>query len=183
MNKSLKLLLGANGVFVLAGALLGPLYAVYVEGIDRAIMAVSLSWGVYLLATTAGNYAMYRWGDRIRETEYLLILGYWLRALGWLMYILVQDLPQLMAVQAVIGLGEAAGTPAFDTLFARHLDKGKQVADYSEWKLWSNLTQAGAAILGGWIVTRWGFEVLFIVMAGLALLAGGLVLVQPRKRL
>ena len=39
MNRSLKTLFLFNGIFVFAEGLLGPLYALYVEGFDKSILA------------------------------------------------------------------------------------------------------------------------------------------------
>ena len=41
----------------------------------------------------------------------------------------------LLVAQFLLGIGEAVGTPAFDVIFAEHLDKGKHINEYSDGKL------------------------------------------------
>jgi hypothetical protein len=84
MNKSLKILLAVNSIFVLAGNLLGPLYAVFIEGLGGSIAVVSGTWSVMLLTTTLVNFFLIRYGDRVKEHEYFLIVGFVFRAIAWI---------------------------------------------------------------------------------------------------
>ena len=135
MNRSLRTLIFINSIFIVGANLLGPLYAVFVESIGGGVIEVSFTWSTFLVATTLTTYILSRYGDQIRETEYLLIAGFFLRALAWFSLIFVSSLPQLILVQIVIGIGEGLGTPAFDVIFAEHLDRGKHVREYSTWKI------------------------------------------------
>lgn len=109
-NKALKILFIYNGVFVLAGSLLGPLYAIYVEKFQL-------------------------------------------------------------------------GTPAFEVIFAEHLDEGKHIADYSDWKLISNIMLALGTLIGGVIVSKFGFTPLFLLMSSLAVISFIGVILKPRHLL
>lgn len=181
MNKSLKILLLANGVFVLAASLLGPLYAVFVAGIDRAVLAVSLTWSTALVTGVIFTFFVSFFGDRVKEKEHLLIAGYLLRALAWFGFIFASSLRELVILQIVIGMGEAVGNPAFDVIFSQHLDKNKRVFDYSNWKIMEKLMMAGGTLLGGLVVTYFGFPVLFALMSFLALGVSVFLLTQPRQ--
>jgi len=183
VNRSLKTLFLFNGIFVFAGSLLGPLYAIYVEGIDKSILAVSSSWSIFLISATVFTYLMSRWGDKVKEKEYFLILGYLIRAFVWFGYIFVGNLYTLLILQLLLGAGEAAGTPSYDTIFAEHLDKNKHIRDYSVWKVISNLVGALAVFLGGVLVTTYGFIPLFVIMSALALVSMVGILLSPRKLL
>lgn len=183
MNKSLRTLLVANGVFILAASLLGPLYAVFVAGIDQAVLAVSLTWSTALVTGVILTFFVSRFGDRVKEKEYLLIAGFLLRALAWFGFIFVGSLRDLVLLQIVIGMGEAVGNPAFDVLFSQHLDKNKRVFDYSNWKIMEKLMMAGGVFLGGLVVTYFGFPVLFALMSFLALVVSAFLFTQPRTLL
>ncbi len=182
-NKSLKILFIYNGVFVFAGSLFGPLYAVYVGLLDKNILSVSLTWSVFLIATVIFTFIISRIGDRIKEKEYLLMAGFLVRALAWLLFIYATNIYHLIFLQILLGLGEAFGTPAFDAIFAEHLDSGKHVEEYSDWKLVLNVTTGVGTIIGGIIATKLGFQWLFIAMSILAIISFFGVLVQPRKLL
>lgn len=182
-NKSLKILFIYNGIFVFAGSLLGPLYAVYVGLLDKNILSVSITWSAFLIATVIFTLIISKIGDRIKEKEYLLMAGFLVRATAWLLFIFAGNVFHLILLQTLLGLGEALGTPVFDALFAEHLDGGQHIKEYSNWKLvLSGATGIGTTI-GGLIATVFGFQWLFISMSVLAVVSFVGVLIQPRKLL
>lgn len=182
-NQALKTLFIFNGIFVFAASLLGPLYAVFIKTIDTDIFSVSLSWSVFLISTTIFMLFVRKYGDRIKETEYLLIAGYFLRALVWFLFPHISTLVVLIILQILLGLGEALGTPAYDALFADHLDQNRHVEEYTDWKLISNFCGAVAVLLGGLVVKYFGFSILFNSMGILATISFFGVLFQSRKLL
>lgn len=182
-NHAIRTLYLFNGIFVFGGSLLGPLYALYVANIQNGALAASLSWAVYLISATVTTFVIGLFGDEIKETEYLLVAGYFFRSVCWASFIFVPNWTWLLIAQVGIGIGDGLGTPAFDTLMASHLDKGKHMSDYANWKLISNLVLALGTVAGGYIVNSYGFAPLFALMSALAALAGFGVLMKPRKLL
>jgi MFS family permease len=182
-NKALQALYLYNGIFVLAGGFFGPLYAVYVQKIGASIVVISASWAIFLISSTLFTFIISKFGDGVKEKEYLLISGYVIRALVWILYIFVQDIIFLIFLQILLGLGEALGSPVFDFLVASHVDKGHQVEEYSDMKIIFNLSGAIATFLGGLIVAQFGFTTLFIIMSLLACISAFGILLKPRKLL
>ncbi len=182
-NKSLKTLFIFNGIFVFAGSLLGPLYALYVGTFDKNILSVSTTWASFLVATFIFTIIVSKIGDKIKEKEYLLMAGFLVRAIAWFMFVFAGNVFHFVLLQILLGLGEALGTPAFDAIFAEHLDGGKHIKEYADWKLITNGTTAVGTIMGGLIVTTIGFSWLFATMSGLALVSFLGLLIQPRKLL
>lgn len=182
-NKALKILFLYNGIFVGAAAMLGPLYAIYVVRFVDGVTAVSISWAAFLISTSIFTYVVSKNGDGIKEKEYLLLAGYIVRILSWLLLIFVHDLTALVLVQILLGLGESLGTPSFNTLVADHLDKNRHIQEYSNWSLIANLSSAAGILAGGAIVNNFGFGALFLFMSGLSFVAFLGVLLKPRKLL
>lgn len=183
MNKSLKLLLGINSIFVLAGNLLGPLYAVYIEGLGGSIAMVSGTWSVMLLTTTLVNFILIRYGDRVREHEYFLMAGFLFRAIAWIGFASAHNLTSIILLQIVVGLGEAVGSTGFDAIMAEHLDGGSHIRDYSVWKTISNVLASIAAIVGGFVVTWYGFSPMFYFMGAVAFGCALFTYLLPRRAL
>lgn len=183
MNKSLKLLLTINSVFVLAGNLLGPLYAVYIEGLGGSIAVVSGTWSVMLLTTTLANFILIRYGDKIKEHEYFLITGFVLRAISWIGFAFATSIYHVILLQIIIGLGEAVGSTGFDALMAEHLDRFSHIRDYAVWKTISNVIAAVATMAGGFVVTWYGFTPMFYFMGIVALGCAVFTYVLPRRAL
>ncbi len=183
VNKALRTLYLYNGIFVLAGGLFGPLYAVYIQELGGSILTISASWSAFLMSTTLFMFVVSRFGDRVKEYEYLLLGGFILRALVWIMYIFVQDLVFLLFLQVLLGAGEALGSPAFDSLVAEHVDKGHHIKEYSDMKIIFNLAGALATMIGGAIVAQFGFTYLFMIMASLSMISFFGILFKPRRLL
>ena len=183
-KKSLLILFVFNGIFVFANTLLGPLYAIFTsENIGNNISIATISWAAFLLSSSFFTIIVGKFGDRIKETEYLLAIGYLLRGATWILFPLIGSLELLILAQIVIGLGDALGSPAYDSLFAVHLDREESVKEYSTWKVISNLTNGVAVIVGGIVVQSFGFDVLFPTMGILAIISCMGILIQPRKLL
>ena len=182
-NKALRTLYIFNGIFVFGGGLLGPLYAIFVNTIDNNILAISISWFAFLISSTLFMLIIRTYGDMVKEKEYFLLGGFLIRAIVWFIFPFTSTLLMLVILQILLGLGEALGTPAFDAIFAEHLDKDKHIKDYTDWKLISSLVGAFAVLAGGFIVKFQGFNLLFFTMGTLALISFFGVLLKPRKLL
>src|SRR3989338_2093845 len=161
-NKTLKTLFLYNGIFVLAGSLLGPLYTIFVVSLNKGIFSISVSWATFLFSTTIFTLVMSRLKDRFVNKRILLSAGLVVRVLCWLSFIFITNMWQLILIQFFLGIGEALGTPAFDAIFAEHLDKNRHLTDYSDWKVLSNGGLVGGALVGGLIVSYFLFKILFV---------------------
>lgn len=118
MRKKLKILLTSSSLFMLAGGLFGPLYAVFVEDIGGDLLTAGSAYAAFSVAAGILIFLISRWEDRVKHQEKLIIAGYVLSCLGYLGYIFVQSPFQLFAIQIVFGVGEAIGTPAYDGLYS-----------------------------------------------------------------
>jgi MFS family permease len=180
-NLALKALFISNSIFVFASMLLGPLYAVYVQKIGGGVLLVSISTGVFYVSTAVFLIFVARWGDRVREKEFMLMTSYIIRGFAFLSYIFINSSLMLVVLQVIFGLGAALGTPTFSALFAEHTDKKEEVMEHSDWALVSHLVMALGTIVGGFVAASLGFSFLFVTIAILCFLSAGLILFTPRK--
>jgi len=182
-NTALRVLYITNGLFVFAGAMLVPLYAIYAENIGATIFLISALATVLLVSKFFATLAIRTLGDTFAQTEYLLIAGMLLRAVSWILLIFIPTIPGLFIVQVIFGVGDGVGSPAFRALFARHLEASQGVRRYSEWELITAASGAIGALAGGYVVTVYGFPVLLAVMATIAIFTAIALLLQPRSLL
>ena len=73
MNKALRTLYLYNGIFVLAGGLFGPLYAVYAQKIGADVFVISLSWSIFLISSTLFTFIVSKFGDKVEDAYEKLI--------------------------------------------------------------------------------------------------------------
>lgn len=180
-NRALRILFTFNSLFLFSASLLGPLYAIYVAKIGGGVLLISTSTAAFFVASTLFLIFISRWGDRVKEKEYLLILSYLVRAVGYFGYIFLNSALWLILIQVIFGLGDALGTPTFSVLFAKHTDKDEEVMEYSDWTLVANLVMALGVVIGGFIVNSFGFGSLFLIMSILCLISALGIFIVPRK--
>lgn len=183
MNKSLKVLFTYNGVFVFASYLLGSLYAIFAENITKDVFLVSTTTFTLFLSTTIFTYLISKYGDRVKEREYLLLGGYLVRALTWFCFAFAKNIQAIIILQFFLGMGESLGNSAWSAMFAEHLDKNKAINEYATWHLISTTLGAVSTLIGGLIVKNFGFSVLFFTMSGFAIISFFGILLKPRKLL
>ena len=99
------------------------------------------------------------------------MFGYGLNALLTFGYIFVENTYHLFAIQIGLGFAEALCTPIWDSLFASNIDDNE---DLSYWGLANGHSHfvSGIAIgIGGLIANYLSFNVLFIIMGVVQLMA------------
>ena len=180
-NRSLRILLATNAIILFAGAMLGPIYALFVEEIGGSLLDASIAGGVFALAAGFTTLISGRYTDKLKENEYIIVLGYLVMAIGFYLYVFVDTMFFLLVVQVIIGLGEAIYSPAFDALYSKHISKKRSGREWAAWESMYYFTAAIAALVGGLVVTNFSFEVLFIAMGTMALASAVYIALLPRK--
>ena len=180
-NKALRILLTTNALILLSGAMLGPIYALFVEKSGGDLMDASLAGGVFAAAAGLVTLLSGKYSDKIKEQELVVVIGYVVIGLGFVSYAFVNSMLALFAVQILIGMGEAIYSPAFDAVYSNHLSVQRSGAQWGAWESMNYFTSASGAVLGGAVVTIFGFKSLFFVMAALCFLSAFYIYRLPRR--
>jgi len=180
-NKAIKILLVTNGLILIAGAMLGPIYALFVEKIGGDLLDASFAFGVFALAAGITTLISARYSDKLKENELILVWGYGIMGVGFLGYTLVNSIWALLIVQVIIGLGEAIYVPAFDAVYSKHLDGKRCGREWGAWEATNYFTIALGAVTGGLLVTNLGFNTIFIIMGFLCFASAIYIFLLPRK--
>jgi predicted MFS family arabinose efflux permease len=181
-NHAIRVLLATNALILLASAMLGPIYAIFVTKIGGDLMDASIA--SFLFAVTAGLITLLTgtFSDKVRHSDLIIVLGYLLIGTGFFLYLFVDSIAGLFCIQALIGMGEAIYSPAFDKLYSQHLDRGEYGSEWGTWESMNYFTAAFGALLGGLLVTTYGFSALFLSMAFLSFLSGFYIFsLSPRR--
>ncbi len=184
MQRELKILLSTAALFLLAGGLFGPVYAVFVKEIGGDLLTAGTAYAVFSISAGILIFFISKWEDHVKHQEKLIIAGYVLSCIGYFGLLLIREPWHLFIVQIVFGVGEAIGTPAYDGLYSKHLDKGRFVSEWGLWESMQWIVTAVAAAAGGFIANTYGFKPLFTVMliASIIGLSVSLSLLVKKKR-
>jgi MFS family permease len=180
-NRPLKIMLSTNRLILIAGAMLAPIYAIFVERVGGDLLDASLAGGVFALAAGIASVLSGKFSDKMKENELIVCFGYTIVGLGFILYLFCDSVIFLLVIQIIIGLGEAVYSPAFDAVYSKHLEKRSAGKQWGAWESMNYFTAAAGAIIGGLIVTFFSFNVLFITMALLCFISAIYIYQLPRK--
>ena len=164
-NKALRILLCTNAMILLAGAMLGPIYALFVERVGGSLMDASIAGAIFALVAGLTTLISGKYSDHAKRQESVIVLGYALMGIAFLSYIWVDSVITLFLVQILVGIGEAIYSPAFDAVYSNHLNHKKSGSQWGAWESMNYFTTAIGAVIGGGVVTLFGFDILFTAMA------------------
>lgn len=180
-NRAIRILLVTNSLILIASAMIGPIYALFVEKIGGDLLDASYAFGLFALVAGLVTLVSGRYSDRLKEPELIVVAGYMIMGLGFLGYLLVNSIWTLLIIQVIIGLGGAVYSPAFDAVYSQHLDGHKSGREWGAWEALNYFSTAAGAVLGGLIAVQFGFNVLFVVMALFCFISGIYIYFLPRR--
>lgn len=168
-SRVIRTLLLSEGLYLFAGGLLGPIWAIYVENIGGDLLEASLAFGTFMLTAALVTHILGKIEDSNRYKAKFVVFGYLMGALGFTGYLFVDSPLSLLGVQAILGMTVAVKDPAYDGLYSKFAKRHLTLA-WGEWEAMDYLTSGISAIVGGLIVTFFGFKSLIFVMIIFSLL-------------
>ena len=183
LNKSLKILVTINAAIVFVMGMFGPFYAIFVESIGGDIGFIGLSWALY--AIVAGILMLFfsRLELRVKEQELLLSLGYFLMSAAFLSYAFMDNIPQLIMTQVLLGIAVAVATPVMDSLYTAHTTREEAIAQWGGRDGLSAIASGVAALIAGVLIQGFGYGTIFMLMAVIMAFLGIYVWRLPREAL
>lgn len=180
-DKAIPIIISTDSIVMLATTMLGPIYALFVDEIGGTLLDASLAGAIFALAAGITSIVSGKITDRIKEKEFIVIIGYLIIAAGFFLMTQVRTMSFLFTIQVLIGLGTALYMPAYDTLFAQHTNKKRAGRQWGAWESTYYFTAAIGATVGGLVVTQFGFQTMFVIMGILCVGSALYIYFLPRK--
>lgn len=180
-NMALRILLITDGLVVFSAAMLGPIYALFVQDIGGDILDTGLAAGVFTATAGIVVFLSGRFSDRIRESELIVATGYAIMGIGFFSYTWVGTVVHLLIVQVIIGFGQALCSPSFDALYSKHLDPERSGSQWGAWESMNYFAVAFGALAGSAVVSLFGFQALFVAMGCFAWTSALYIYFLPRR--
>ncbi len=153
-----------NGIVLLSGAMLWPIYALFVEAIGGDLMDASIAGWLFALSAWIATLLFWKIADGLKNKKSILALGYAIMWIWFLSYLFVDSIATLFLAQIVIGFGEAIYSPAFDALYSKNIHKKQSGYEWWLWECLNYFSMAIWAFIGWIIVTYFSFDIIFIIM-------------------
>lgn len=183
LNGKLKILLVTNGMILFAAAMLGPIYALFVDKIGGDLLDASLAGATFSVTAGIAVFLSGKLSDRVKENELIVMTGYLFMGFGFFLYTQIDSMVQLLFVQVIIGLGEALYSPSFDALYSKYLDGDRSGSQWGTWESMNYFSAAAGAVSGGIVVSFLSFDALFLGMSVLAIGSALYIYHLPRTTL
>ncbi|MBI5149069.1 MFS transporter [Candidatus Pacearchaeota archaeon] len=182
MNRWIRILLFADFFVLLAAGMLTPIYAIFVEKIGGDLLDASIAWAIFSFSSGFLLWIIGKWEDKVKHYVKLLVVGYFVRAIGFLGYLFVSNRYELFIVQLLIGIGASISLPSYDSLYSKYIDKKEYATEWGLWEGMNLMVAALAAIIGGLVATYLGFTFLFISMFALSIIGFFISLTLLKKK-
>lgn len=167
--------------FMLAGiGFLGPILPVFISteiaGGDVRIagFATAVYMAMWVLQVPIGQFLDRHHGDK--DDFIFLILGAYITALSFFLFVFAEQVWQVLLIQAIAGLGRAIDLPAWYALFTRSLDKKREGYEWSLENVSVALAIGLVGALSGLVTKAYGFDVLFLIAGSVSFLGATILL-------
>ncbi len=171
MHKVLKFLLLADSLFFFAGTLLTPIYALFVQNLQGSIIDIGIAWSIAIFVCATLQYPLGILADKYSKKRFLLA-SYLGKAAVFFGLLFITSIWQLFAIEFLLGVLSAIGTPAYDALYSRALERGKEARQWGIWEMATGYAAGLAGLLSAVIIYFFSFAHLFVLMALFSFLAG-----------
>jgi predicted MFS family arabinose efflux permease len=180
-RNALNILIVSNSLILLAGAMLGPIYVLFVQQVGGDFLDASFAGGIFAVAAGIVVLLSGKVSDIVEENELIMVFGYAIMGVSFLLYMFVSSVWHLLLVQVLMGLGDAIYSPAFDALYSRHVEAKRGGSQWGIWESMRYFVTAVGAMLGGLTVAYFNFQVLFLIMAAFCFGSAIFIFFLPRN--
>ena len=171
LSKGSKILLIGGGLWYFGEGMFGPLLALFTERIGGDVLNITWAWATYLMFYGVLSIVIGYLSDTRFSKEKLMVIGYAVNAVFTFGYLFVDDPISLLLVQAGLGVAAALATPTWNALFD---EWSKEHVDGYAWGISegvASIVTAISIVVGGLVVTKYGFIALFTIMGSVQVLA------------
>lgn len=176
INRIIKYLILSDLFFWTGWGLINPIFALFiVQRIEGGSAFVAgLAAAVYWILKSALRVPIGMFLDKCpgEKDDYLfLVVGLFISSIVPFGFLLAKSPGHIYLLQSVNAVGMALFLSGWQAIFTRHIDRGKEA---TEWGLDATGLGFGIGIagaVGGWVVTSFGFEIVFVGVGILGLVS------------
>lgn len=180
-SRATKILLSTDSIVLISVAMLGPFYTIFVENVGGSLFDASLTIAIFAFVAGLTTLISGKYTDKIKEKELVVAFGYTLMGIGFFLYIFVNSIWMLFAIQVLVGFAGAIYSPALNYLHNEHMNKCRIGKIRGTWEAMDYFSVSIGALAGSLIVYFWGFEMLFILMTAFCFGSAFYIYFLPRK--
>lgn len=186
-NKIIKYLILSDIAFWTGWGLLTPVFAIFIldKIIGGSAFVVGIASAVVLIVKSILRIPIGRSLDKKaseKDDYFVMVLGTLIVSLTAFGFILAKFPWHIYFLEAIHGIGLALIFAGWMAIFSRHISKGNESTEWGLNETSIGLGMGVAGALGGWFVTKFGFDIIFLIVGGLGLV-GVLILLGLKNEI
>ncbi len=180
-NSVIRILTISDVITISGFGLISPIFAIFIVGSIEggSIEVVGIAMTIFLLTKSLGQIPAGIIIDRIKgenDDFWAMFVGSLCYSLIPLLYIFISTPIQLYIVQFFYGLSVALTYPSWYAIFTRHIDHHREGIEWGVYNTLIDLGAAGAAAIGGFVASKFGFVPLFVVISMMSFIGSAFLL-------
>jgi len=187
VNFVVKILIMSDFMVIASSNFLAPIFAIFImEQIPGAnLETIGFAASIYFITKAIFEIPAGLFIDRTRsecDDLTMTVIGTVLTAVIYFSYVWIRTIPMLFLAQGLLGLSAAICYPGWYSMFTRHVDKSREAYEWSLYDVIMGFGIAVSATIGAFVVNKYGFDVLFVLL-GLLTLVGSALLFTIRHKI
>lgn len=181
LNKVIKYLILSDLVFYTGWGLVTPIFAIFIVNNIQGgtILVASIASAIFwilksILRIPFGIFLDSHKGEG--DDYFFVVIGLLIASLIPFGYIFANLPWNIYVLQAIYAIGMAMSLSGWSAIFTRHIDKGKESTEWGVSATAYGIGAGVAAVVGGWAVTQFGFNPVFIIVGIMGLIGVALLL-------
>lgn len=174
VNRIVKFMVLSDLIFWLGWGLIGPVFAIFIlDNIkDGSAIVVGLATGVYWIIKSILRVPMGMLLDSLKgekDDYWFMTGGLFIAALVPFGYVYATQAWHLYLLETVHAVSMAMSLSGWSAIFSRHLDRGSEATEFGLDATSVGLGTGISGIIGGWAVTQFTFQQVFMATGFLGL--------------
>lgn len=181
LNKIVRYLIIADVFFWFSWGILGPIFPIFIiskiEGGTPLILGISSA--IYLIIRSILRIPLGIFLDKCiseRDDYFVLVTGLFISAFTPFGFIMATVPGHIYLLQIFHGIGASMFMAGWSAIFTRHIKKGKESTQWGIDSMAVGISAGIMGIVGGWLVTKYGFNIVFVISGTIGLLSSLILL-------
>ncbi|MBI4896442.1 MAG: MFS transporter [Candidatus Aenigmarchaeota archaeon] len=174
-RKNLRLFTISNSFMAFAFGLFGPFYYIFINEMGGTIENFGIAAGLVVLSSAFVSLIAGKYSDKFGRKPFLII-GVYASALIAFLYTVIGSLWQLYLLQIVGGLVISIFETSEASFLGDMTKKESRGADMGKYSAVIGIAEAIAIFAGGFLVGKFGFEVVFYIVSVIFVISTTLLL-------
>jgi MFS family permease len=180
VNKIIRYLILGDLVFEASWGLISPVFAIFVveKIVGGSPAVVGLASAIYLILFSLVRIPFSIYLDKRKgesDDFWSTFFGFLISSFLPFFYIFSKFPWQIYLLQGIYGISTSAAFAGYMSIFTKKIDRGKEATEWGIRASLISLATGVTAAIGGFLVTKFGFDVTFILVGIFSLLSSLLI--------